>query len=264
MPLRAHLVEFRKRLVRSAIGIVLGAILGWFLYEPVFAVLQQPLILAAERRGTTVALNFAGAMTALDMRFKVAFFLGIIVTSPWWLYQFWAFITPGLTRRERGYAIGFVGAAVPLFLAGGGLAWWVLPRAVILLVEFVPDGALNIQDAQGYLTFVMRLILAFGIAFLLPVIMVAINFVGVVRARTFARGWRWAIMIAFTFSAVMTPTADILTMIMLALPICFLYFAALGICVLRDRRVDKRKAALEAEADADADTDSAADAESAP
>lgn len=247
MPLRAHLAEFRKRLVLSAIGILVGAIGGWFLYEPVFQLLRDPLVEAAARRDTTVELNFAGAMTALDMRFKVSFFLGLIVTSPWWLYQLWAFITPGLTTRERRYTVGFVAAAVPLFLAGGAMAWWVLPRAVVLLVDFVPDGALNLQDAQGYLTFVMRIVLAFGIAFLLPVIMVAVNFVGLVSARTFAKSWRWAVMLAFIFSAMMTPTADVLTMFLLALPICVLFFAALGVCHLRDRRVNRRRALAEVE-----------------
>lgn len=246
MPLRAHFAEFRKRIVLSAAGVLLGAIGGWFLYEPVFQLLQDPLLNAAASRDTTIALNFNGAFTALDMRFKVSFFLGLIASSPWWLYQLWAFITPGLTKRERRYTVGFVGVAVPLFLAGTLMAWWVLPRAVVLLVEFVPDGALNLQDAQGYLTFVMRIVLAFGIAFLLPVIMVAVNFAGVVRANTFRGAWRWAVMIAFIFAAMMTPTADVLTMFLLALPICVLYFLALGLCYLRDRSVDRRRALTDA------------------
>ncbi len=247
MPLRAHFAEFRKRLVLVAVGILLGAIGGWFIYEPVFQLLQDPLMEAAATRDTAIALNFTGAFSALDMRFKVSFFLGLIASSPWWLYQLWAFITPGLTRKERRYTVGFMAVAVPLFLAGTLMAWWVLPRAVVLLVEFVPDGALNLQDAQGYLTFVMRIILAFGIAFLLPVVMVAVNFAGIVRASTFGKAWRWAVMIAFIFAAMMTPTADVLTMFLLALPICVLYFLALGLCHLRDRSVDRRRAKIEAE-----------------
>lgn len=247
MSLRSHFAEFRKRLVLVAAGVLLGAIGGWFVYEPVFQILQDPLMDAAATRETAIALNFNGAFTALDMRFKVSFFLGLIASSPWWLYQLWAFITPGLTRRERRYTVGFVAAAVPLFLAGGLMAWWVLPRAVVLLVDFVPDGALNLQDAQGYLIFVMRIMLAFGIAFLLPVIMVAVNFAGVVRASTFRGAWRWAVMLAFIFAAMMTPTADVLTMFLLALPIVALYFAALGLCHLRDRSTDRRRARTEAE-----------------
>lgn len=243
MPLRAHLVELRRRVFLAALGIVVGAVVAWFVYDPVFAALQHPLMEVAGDRDGLIALNFAGVATSFDMRIKVSFFLGVIISSPWWLYHLWAFITPGLTRKERGYAFGFLGAAVPLFLAGAGIAWWVLPHAVALLTEFTPEGATNLIDAQTYLSFVMRLILAFGLAFLLPVIMVALNLAGLVRARTWARGWRWAVLLAFVFSAVMTPTPDAITMIVLALPICALYFAALGVSFLHDRRVDARRVA---------------------
>ena len=153
------------------------------------------------------------------------------------------FITPGLTSKEKRYAFGFIGAAVPLFLGGIALAWVMLPRAVALLNEFVPDGSANLINAQMYLGFVMRLMLAFGIAFLVPVIMVALNTMGVVRASTWLAGWRWAVLISFLFAAIMTPTPDVLTMFTVALPVCALYFAAYGVSVLHDRRVDKRDAA---------------------
>ncbi|WP_028046362.1 twin-arginine translocase subunit TatC [Cellulomonas sp. URHE0023] len=243
MPLRAHLVELRHRLFLAVLGLLVGAVIGWFLYTPVFEALQQPVNDVAAERGELITLNFAGLATALDMQVKVAFFLGVLISSPWWIYQLWAFVTPGLTRKERGYAYAFVGAAVPLFLAGAALAWWALPNAVRLLIDFTPQGATNITDAQTYLSFVMRLVLAFGLAFLLPVLMVALNFAGLVSAGAWRRGWRWAILVAFVFAAVMTPTPDAITMIMVALPICGLYFVALGVCALHDRRVNKRRLA---------------------
>ncbi|MCM3535488.1 twin-arginine translocase subunit TatC [Cellulosimicrobium funkei] len=243
MPLREHLVEIRKRLFLAAIGIVLGAVVGWIVYEPVLQALQQPLVDAAERRNVLTGLNFEGVATAIDMKVKVSLFLGVLLSSPWWLYQLFAFITPGLTSKEKRYAFGFIGAAVPLFLAGVALAWVTLPRAVALLNEFVPDGSANLINAQMYLGFVMRLMLAFGIAFLVPVIMVALNTMGVVRAATWLAGWRWAVLISFLFAAIMTPTPDVLTMFCVALPICALYFLAYGISVLHDRRVDQRDAA---------------------
>ncbi|MCZ2265115.1 twin-arginine translocase subunit TatC [Isoptericola nanjingensis] len=243
MPLREHLLELRKRLFLAACGLVVGAAAGWVLYEPLLAALQAPLKVAALEQGKTIALNFTGMASALDMKIKVSLFLGVIVTCPWWLYQLWAFVTPGLTRREKGYAYGFLGAAVPLFLGGAALAWWVLPHAVDILAGFVPDGAVNFTDAQGYLSFVMRLVLAFGIAFVSPVFLVGLNMAGVLRHEVLAKGWRWAVLVAFVFAAVMTPTPDALTMIFVALPICVLYFGALGLCVLHDRRVDKRRVA---------------------
>lgn len=239
MPLRDHLRELRRRLAFIALGLVVGAVVGWFVYDPVFALLQRPILDLAEAREQTVALNFQGVATSFDMRIKVSLFLGVIVSSPWWIYQLWAFITPGLTRRERTYAVAFLAAAVPLFLGGSALAWWVLPNAVALLTEFTPDEATNLIDAQLYLSFVMRVILAFGVAFLLPVVMVALNLAGLVRARTWAVGWRWAVLTAFVFAAIATPTPDVVTMLSVAFPVCILYFLALGVCVLHDRRVDR-------------------------
>ncbi|MBD8077813.1 twin-arginine translocase subunit TatC [Cellulosimicrobium arenosum] len=243
MPLREHLLELRKRLFLTSIGLVLGALVAWFVYQPMLAALQAPLEEAAREQGKLIRLNFSGLASALDMQIKVSLFLGVFLSCPWWLYQLWAFITPGLTSKERRYAFGFLGASVPLFLGGALLAWWVLPHAVTILAGFVPDGASNLADAQGYLSFVMRLVLAFGIAFVMPVILVVLNFAGLLRAASIAKGWRWAVLIAFVFAAVMTPTPDALTMIFVALPICALYFGALGIAYLHDRRADKREAA---------------------
>jgi sec-independent protein translocase protein TatC len=240
MPLREHLIELRKRLVLAALGILVGAVLGWIVYEPVFSALQDPLLEAAADRGVQASVNFSGVATAMDMKFKVAIFIGAIVSSPWWLYQLWAFITPGLTRRERRSVFGFLGAAVPMFLAGAAFAWYSLPQAVSVLTEFVPAEATNLIDAQTYLSFVMRFVLAFGIAFLLPVVMVCLNLVGLVRGRSWLKGWRWAVLISCVFSAIMTPTPDVLTMLVLATPTIALYMAAVGLSLLHDRRVDRR------------------------
>jgi len=241
MSLGAHFKELRRRVLLAAAGILVGSVAGWILFDHVFDLLQQPLLDAAARRGAIIRINFAGMTSAIDVHIKVALFLGVFLTSPWWLYQLWAFITPGLTTRERRYTLGFLGSAVPLFVGGAAVAWFVLPHAVEVLTNFVPEGATNLTDAQTYLSFVMRLMLAFGLAFVLPVAMVALSFIGLVRARTWAKGWRWAIVVAFIFSAVMTPTPDAWTMVMVALPICALYVIALGICTLHGRRVDKAR-----------------------
>lgn len=239
MPLREHLRELRRRLVLVALGLLVGGIAGWLLYPPVFHLLQQPVLDVAAARDQRVSLNFQGIATAFDVQVKVSLFLGVLFTAPWWIYQLWAFITPGLTTKERRYAVGFLAVAVPLFFAGTALAWWALPNAVRLLTDFAPADTTNWVDAQLYLSFVMRVILAFGVGFLLPVVMVALNFAGIVRAHTWLGGWRWAVLAAFVFAAIATPTPDAVTMLAVAIPICLLFFAALGVCVLHDRRLDR-------------------------
>jgi sec-independent protein translocase protein TatC len=236
MPLRQHLTELRNRIILAAIGVLVGAVGGWFLFEPTFEELQRPLLDVAERDGALVSVNFAGLATALDMRFKVAVFLGLILSSPWWLYQVWAYVAPGLTGKERRYTVGFIAAAVPLFGAGIGLAWIVFPHAVEILTEFRPDGTQQLLDAEMYLNFAMRLLIAFGLAFVFPVVMVALSWIGIVPWRVWLRGWRWAVLLIFVFAAVMTPTPDAITMIAMAIPMCALYFGAIGIGALRARK----------------------------
>lgn len=232
MPLRDHLTELRTRIILAAIGIAVGAVIGWFLFEPAFEALQQPVVAAAEAQEGAVSINFAGLATALDMRVKVSLFLGLIVSSPWWLYQLWAFLSPGLKGREKRFTVGFLAAAVPLFALGIVAGWFVFPHAVTILTDFRPDGTSQLLDAQMYLGFVMRLFIAFGLAFTFPVVMVALTWTGVVGTRTWLRGWRWAVLLIFIFAAVMTPTPDAITMIVMALPMCGLYFGAIGIGAL--------------------------------
>ena len=246
MPLREHLLELRKRVGRAAIGLLLGAVLGWVLYPAVFEILQRPVVQLQEDRGLLVGLNFGGVLAAFDMQVKVSLFVGVLASSPWWVYQLWAFITPGLTRRERLVTVGFLAAAVPLFLTGAFLAWALLPQAVGVLTGFTPSDAFNLISAQEYLTFVMRMVLAFGVGFLLPVVMVALTMVGLVEGRTWLHGWRVAVMLSFLFGAVATPTGDAISMLVLAIPITLLYFVAVGIGLFLDRRRERRLAAEDA------------------
>jgi sec-independent protein translocase protein TatC len=235
MPLRAHLAELRKRVILVAVGVAVGAVIGWFFFTPAFEALQQPVLDAAQQRDTTVTVNFAGLATALDMRIKVSLFLGLLISAPWWLYQMWAFVAPGLKSREKRYTVGFMAASLPLFGAGVTLGWLIFPQAVALLTEFTPANSANILDAQLYLSFAMRVFLAFGIAFVFPVVMVVLTWSGLVSTGAWLHGWRWAVVLIFAFAAMMTPTPDAITMVMMAIPMCALYFGAIGIGALHKR-----------------------------
>lgn len=246
MPLTDHLREFRSRTLLSVLGLLVGAVGGWFLFEPVFDGLSRPII-ALQEDGVNATLNFTTVAAAFDMKMRVALFIGAVISSPWWIYQMWSFVAPGLRRTEKRYVLGFTAATIPLFLAGAALGWGLLPHAVTIFMSFTPDAAANFIDARTYLTFCMRLVLAFGIAFLFPIVMIILNLMGIVRARTFLNGWRWAVVLIFTFAAFANPLPDPWTMIALGLIMVALYYGTVGICVLNDRGRGRRTAQRDAE-----------------
>lgn len=235
MPLRAHLRELRRRLVISVLAIAVGAAIGWLFYDPLFTAIQKPLA-DASARGHEAKVNFSKIGGAFNFKIQVSFYVGVVLASPVWLYQLWAFIVPGLTRREKRYALGFVAVSVPLFLSGLSLAWLVLPNAVRFLTDFTPKGAVNLVAGDEYLTFVTKIMVAFGVAFLVPVLLVALNMVGVLSSRAMFRGWRVAVFLCFLFAAIASPSPDAWSMVALASPMVALYFAAIGIAWVIDRR----------------------------
>jgi sec-independent protein translocase protein TatC len=241
MSLGDHLRELRRRFLIAASAVAVGSVLGWVEYGRLFNAIMAPLRkIAAERHGL-VNINFGGITQPFTVQLQVAFFIGVIVASPVWLYQVWAFIVPGLTKREKRTSMAFIGAAVPLFLLGCLLATYTVPRAVEILLGFTPQGAANLPDAALYLTFVMRFILAFGLAFLLPVFLVGLNVAHVLPAHIMLKGWRIAVLLIFVFAAMMTPTPDAWTMLVLAFPMVGFFFGAVGVATLLDRRRARRE-----------------------
>jgi sec-independent protein translocase protein TatC len=240
MSLGQHLVELRKRLFLSAAGILVGTAGGWFLYDFVWPMLQAPIKHIGKSHQAII--NFTNITGAFDIRIQIAFTIGIVVSSPLWLYQIFAFIVPALTRREKKYVFGFIFSAIPLFLIGCGVGWIVFPHMIELMASFVPAGSASFYDAKYYLDFVLKLVLVVGIAFELPVFLVLLNFIGVVSAKAIVKGWRWAILSVVVFTAIATPAADITSMLLLAVPMVFLYFVAVGIAFLHDRSVARRAA----------------------
>jgi sec-independent protein translocase protein TatC len=247
MSLGQHLVELRKRLFRSALALILASVAGFFLSTYVLDVLRDPITAMAEARGTAATLNYPTIAGSFDLRIQIAVTVGVILSSPVWLYQVWAFIVPALVRKEKVYAASFIGSAIPLFLLGCASGYFVLPHIVEVLTGFVSTEDAAIIDAKQYFDFVLKLILAVGIAFVLPVFLVLLNFVGVISAVGIIKGWRVAILLIALFTAIATPAADVFSMFLLAIPMIILYFAAAGVAWLHDRQVAKRVAALDAE-----------------
>jgi sec-independent protein translocase protein TatC len=248
MPLLAHLRELRTRLFRASLAVVAGTLVAVVFYDPLFDLVVRPFDQISEqyeRDGSLVQLNFGGVADPFTYPLKICLVAGLLAASPVWLYQLWAFVTPGLHRHERKWAVGFLFASVPLFLGGAVLAYFFLPKGFDLLVGFnpAPEKVANLIGFDKYLSFVIRMMLVFSVSFVAPVFLVALNLVGVVHARQLVRAWRPVILGAFVFAAVATPSGDPFTMTALAAPLLLLYFAAAGVCALNDRR--KRRAGID-------------------
>jgi sec-independent protein translocase protein TatC len=241
MSLGQHLVELRKRLFWCAVGILAGAVIGWFLSPFIWDAMSAPVHAIAKARNASI--NYPNITSAFDLKLQLSIYAGIVMSSPMWLYQIFAFLVPALTRREKRYVFAFIFTAIPLFLVGCTVGWIVFPHMIELMSSFVPQGSASFYDAKYYLDFVLKLIIVVGIAFELPVFLVLLNFVGVLRAKAILKGWRWAVLAIVVFTAIATPAADITSMMLLALPMTVLYFVAIGISFLHDRQVDRRKAA---------------------
>lgn len=224
----------------AAAAIVAGGIAGWFLAELIWDRLRTPILSIADDHDATI--NYTSITGAFDVRLQIAIVVGLVLSSPIWLYQVFAFLVPGLTTREKRYTLGFFFTAIPLFVGGCVAGWLVFPHIVELMSGFVPPEDSSFYTANYYLDFVLKLVIATGIAFVMPVFLVLLNFVGVLRGTTILTGWRWAILAITLFTAIATPAADVVSMFLLAIPMIALYFAAVGLAIGHDRIVDRRAA----------------------
>ncbi|AUZ88587.1 twin-arginine translocase subunit TatC [Arthrobacter agilis] len=238
MSVHAHLQEAHKRLLRAAVGLLIGAIIGYVLSDQVLAVLRAPIEVLAESRNAS--LNYDSVSAAFDLKVKIALFAGVAVSSPVWLYQVFAFFLPGLTRREKQYTFGFFLAAVPLFIAGCTTGFLLFPHIVELLAGFGSTEDSTVLVASYYFDFVMKLVLAVGVSFVLPVFVVLLNFIGILPGTTIVRSWRFVIVGILVFSALATPSADVMSMFLLAVPMTGLFALAAAVAVLHDHRTAQR------------------------
>ncbi len=181
-------------------------------------------------------LTVTGPTAGLAISLKVSLMIGLLVSCPVWLYQLWAFIAPGLHKNEKKYSLGFVAAAVPLFLAGAALCYVIFPEIMRVLLGFTPDVAANNIPFEKFIGFFLRMVLIFGVSFEIPLIVVALNFAGILSAHRLKHTWRYVTFGIFVFAAAAVPTGEPLGMTALAAPMCALYYAAIGIAVLNDKR----------------------------
>ncbi|MBF9069129.1 twin-arginine translocase subunit TatC [Streptacidiphilus fuscans] len=252
MPLREHLIELRSRLIKALLALLAGTGVGWALRGRIINALTRPACLLHHVHGVGTptpacpngVLVLQGVLTPLGFSFKIALAAGVILSCPVWSYQLWAFVAPGLYRREKRFGLAFVAAAVPLFLAGAALAYKVFPKALGILASFNPSAFGLVIEGDQFLDFFLRMVLVFGLSFELPVLIVALNHIGAVSAARLRRMWRPVIFGIFVFSAIAVPTGDPLTMTVLAVPICLLFLASLAVCTAHDRRRTARSEAL--------------------
>lgn len=246
MPLAEHLRELRNRLMKSVLAILVVSIVAMVYYKEIAEFLMGPVRdsvgctkgfgEAAGERETCAEITINGLVAPFTIMLKVSLTAGVVVASPVWLYQLWGFLAPGLHSHEKKYARSFVGAGVPLFLCGAYLSYLILPNAAKTLLDFSPGGTGNLIPLDDFLDIVTRLVIVFGLAFELPLLLVLLNFGGVVTGSQLLGWWRAMTLCITVFAAIATPTGDPLTMLALAAPIVLLYFGAVGVCLLNDRR----------------------------
>ncbi len=250
MPLADHLRELRSRLVKSLLAIGLVAVVAFIYHDQLAAFLTEPLLKSvgckasfqdiAKHGEHCATLNINGLLGPFSILLKVGLMAGVVAASPVWLYQVWAFLAPGLHKHEKRYALSFVGAGFPLFLIGAWFAYTIIPTTAKALLSLTPDHVTNLVPLDGYLDLLVRMVLVFGLSFELPLLLVLLNFGGVLSGRRMLGWWRWMVMGITVFSAIAVPSPDPLSMLALAAPICALFFLAVGISMLHDKRKARR------------------------
>lgn len=256
MPLADHLRELRNRLAKALLAIVLVTIVAAFFYNDIINFLTKPVLdsvgcgetfeqltksSSGAQRCARITIN--GLLAPFTLALQVALMAGVVFASPMWLYQLWAFVAPGLHRHEKKYAYAFVGTGAPLFLGGAYFAYKVLPTTAKVLIDFTPNGVDNLLPLDDLLQLVTRMVIVFGLSFELPLLLIMLNLTGVLSGTRMLGWWRGMILGITVFAAVATPSTDPLSMLALAGPIWVLYFGAVAVSLLNDRRRRRREEA---------------------
>lgn len=242
MALGDHFRELRARLLRAMLALVACTVAAFFFYEQLQDLITGPYRRAVEILDDSVETEIfiSGVGGALMIQLKLCALAGVILSSPVWLYQLWAFVVPGLHANEKKWTLLFVAIAGPLFGLGVATGYYVLPTAIRVLLALTPEGFQNLNDFNDFFSFITRMLIVFGIAFEIPFFVVLLNLAGVVSAKALASHRPWIILGTFVFAAVATPSTDPISMLMLAVPMIVLFFVAELIARFTDRRRARR------------------------
>jgi sec-independent protein translocase protein TatC len=244
MTLIEHIRELRRRLFISIFAIIIiTTIVAIWLYHPIFNFLRDPYCeLPPARRlgGKSCDLIFTHPTDAFFVRLRVSLIAGVLFAAPIWLYELWAFITPGLHRHERRWTLAFLSSATVLFTTGVTLAYLLLRPALDVLLGFGGNGLKPLLQVTDYLSFVVHLLVIFGVSFLFPLVVILLNLAGVLSAKRLASWRRVEIFLCFAFAGFVTPTSDPFTMLALAIPLCLFYEGAILVAKWNDKRRAQR------------------------
>jgi len=219
MPVLEHLRELRRRLLIAVIAVMVGAIVGFIFRDRLLDLIVDPYERATGQSG----LAFFEVGEAFSVSMKVALFGGVVLAAPVWLYQIWGFVTPALSKREKKWVIPIILTLVILFVAGVVFAYWTMERALEWLLGFGGEDLVPVIGVNRFLNFAFRYLLVFGISFLFPVFVFAAGAVGAVSSAQLKKGRRWAVLIIVVVGAILTPTGDPLTLLLLSTPLYLLY-----------------------------------------
>jgi sec-independent protein translocase protein TatC len=251
MSLVAHLRELRNRIALALlfIGVATALCFWWydhglgsFIRAPYCAIPSSDRALGTGTSSGDCKLLVTDVFGGALIRVKIAFIAGVVISAPLWLHQLWRFITPGLKTNEKRYGLAFVFSSTTLFAFGSALAYYSLKAGLKVLLGLAGDNVAVALTAQDYIGFVISVLLAFGVSFELPLVMVALNLVGVLSYAVLKKSRRWIFFLTIVFAAFITPTQDPFTMLAMALPMCVLFEGAIQIA----RVVDKRRARRDA------------------
>ena len=235
MPVVEHLAELRNRLFICLIAVGVAAIGVFVVYEPILRFLKHPYCEALPK-GRDCDFFVTSPLAPFGVRLQIATYGGLILAAPVVFWQLWRFIAPGLHARERRYAMPFLMTSIVLFALGGFIAYLTFPKALHFLITI---GGTNLDvrlDPIKYVSLILLMILAFGLSFEFPVLLVFLQLVGVLTPQTLLKGWRYALLAIFVLAAVITPSGDPYSMLALAIPMTIFYFMAVVIGVIFQRR----------------------------